>query len=69
MSLEQDRQQAMELYGLRSYYELDDYLAGEEARPAVPLNGESDFGRTATGQAVELDLDAEFEAHCVDFGD
>ncbi len=68
MSFEQDRHQAMELYGLGPD-DLEDFLADEEARPTVPLNGARHPGRTATSQVVELDLDAELEAHCVDFGD
>jgi hypothetical protein len=55
---------AMEHYGVGPY-ELDELL--EEGQ--MPSTTAPQMGRIAANQTAELDLDAEFEAHCVDFGD
>jgi hypothetical protein len=64
MSLEVERQQAMEWHGVGPEG-LEDYLESIGVNPEIV----TPLGNAMTSQAVELDLDAEFEAHCVDFGD
>lgn len=64
MSLEDDRYQAMEFYGLDSV-KLEDYLATVEEQPAA----KEALGPVAAAQVAKIDLDAEYEAHCVPNGD